>query len=875
MSNNPLQSDPDALHQSAIDVITHVSNVMSEGCGILREHDRLLAENQGEHRLGAEIKDIEKGIGCVNEKLERVKRKELTMTIVAPTSAGKSTIINAIAGQDLLPSRNDAMTVLPTEIVFSRQVTHPKLLLDKALMTLLREVWGELHQKLQPIGIKEAVEQATKNDFPRENVIKEILNSSSVSFQSEVEESNTIQAELIRINDLLRLCGIFGIATDFLSSLSEIPRIEVPFPQQLSSLKDSDLGTLALVDTPGPSEDKSLNLVNVVKERLKVSSLVLVVVDYTKIGQTDPVKVKKLVDEIAEVKGRDRIYIIVNKIDARDPNNLEDLTTQQIFDLVKTKYEIDDPENRVFEMSAVEAFLATNFQREREIYTLIELRERTSFEALGQKYYAKSWKTKKTTVELEEMQKAADEFLQDSGFVGFIDKAIALLVLSIKNELKDVSQRLTSFLSCLSKQKGILERYIQQLEIEINQLEIDLNEAIKMLKNHEWKLKINDIKIASHNIIREEKISSVLYWNRNKNRPINVLWNELDSKLDSLDGRVFAKINKKTFFWEKDVYEIDMNVMRDTWRLIAEVSIDLLIKSKLLAISYLFGDNFRIIVNELILSWNLASISYHENILMKAEKKMSKNFQFHFIPDWTQSLFHFYSQKLVLTVDTDESFGSCVGARYESYHRMVPKIYPEIDSVSHWLSSELMLKIDGKRLDSTEIYHNFLAISEQLRLKLKQPINDSIETLITECLAVKEFPMDTFGYAVRSMEYRIDKFIHRHTEVDEVSGEAKISLRIPGNIYPFSCFDNYILFFEIDGFPSIDSLLIGQVDKIMEDYFKSFNEEINRFLTEYRESIIYSISELKETVNKYSSIKNECIRLSEIGTDLQLSIKHQ
>jgi hypothetical protein len=121
-------------------------------------------------------------------------------------------------------------------------------------MTILRGVWGQLNQKLQRIGLKEAVEQATKNDFPRENVIKEILNSSSVSSQSEVEESNSIQAELIRINDLLRLCGIFGIATDFLSSLSEIPRIEVPFPPQLSSLKDSDLGTLALVDTSGLSE---------------------------------------------------------------------------------------------------------------------------------------------------------------------------------------------------------------------------------------------------------------------------------------------------------------------------------------------------------------------------------------------------------------------------------------------------------------------------------------------------------------------------------------------------------------------------------------------------------------------------------------------
>ncbi|MBO1070180.1 MAG: hypothetical protein HEQ13_12730 [Dolichospermum sp. DEX189] len=309
MSNNLLQPDSDALHQSAIDVITHVGNVMSEGCAILREHDRLLAENQGGNRLGAEIKAIEEDIRHVNEKLERVKRKELTMTIVAPTSAGKSTIINAIAGQDLLPSRNDAMTVLPTEIVFSREVTRPKLILDKALMTLLREVRGQLHQKLQRIGLKEAVEQATKNDFPRENVIREILNSSSVSSQSEVEESNSIQAELIRINDLLRLCGIFGVATDFLASLSEIPRIEVPFPRQLSSLKDSGLGTLALVDTPGPNEDKSLNLVNVVEDRLDVSSLILVVVDYRTITEPEiQAKVKKLVDKMAAIKGRDRIY---------------------------------------------------------------------------------------------------------------------------------------------------------------------------------------------------------------------------------------------------------------------------------------------------------------------------------------------------------------------------------------------------------------------------------------------------------------------------------------------------------------------------------------------------------------------------------------
>ncbi|XHR81256.1 MAG: dynamin family protein [Gloeotrichia echinulata GP01] len=548
MSNNPLQPDLDALHQSAIDVITHVSNVMSAGCAILTEHDGLLAENQDGNRLGAEIKAIEEDIRHVNEKLERVKRQELTMTIVAPTSAGKSTIINAIAGQDLLPSRNDAMTVLPTEIVFSREVTRPKLILDKALMTLLREVWGQLHQKLQQIGLKEAVEQATKNDFPRENVIREILNSSSVSSQSEVEESNTIQAELIRINDLLRLCGIFGIVTDFLSSLSEIPRIEVPFPRQLSSLKDSGLGTLALVDTPGPSEDKSLNLVNVVKGRLIASSLVLVVVDYTKIGQTDPAKVKKLVDEVAEVKGRDRIYIIVNKIDDRDPNNPEDLTAEQILNLVKTKYEIDDPQNRVFEMSARQGFLATNFQREKEIYQLTELRVRKSFEALGQEYYAKSWRTQKTTVTLEEMQEVAVEFLEDSGFVGFINKAIAPLVtdaapsmITIKEALKDIGEKLLSLQSCLKKQKEMLVLDIQKAADDIEWIKADLHEIELIRNDNGWGRISKDI---HENLIQIafEEISIII------ENQINLILDERNPILEKISNDIIDALLRESAY---------------------------------------------------------------------------------------------------------------------------------------------------------------------------------------------------------------------------------------------------------------------------------------------------------------------------------------
>ncbi|URR36593.1 dynamin family protein [Thermosynechococcus sp. HN-54] len=39
------------------------------------------------------------------------------MAVVAPIKAGKSTIINAIVGQPLLPARNTAMTAIATEII--------------------------------------------------------------------------------------------------------------------------------------------------------------------------------------------------------------------------------------------------------------------------------------------------------------------------------------------------------------------------------------------------------------------------------------------------------------------------------------------------------------------------------------------------------------------------------------------------------------------------------------------------------------------------------------------------------------------------------------------------------------------------------------
>ena len=541
MSNSLLQSDPDALRDSAIAVITYVRDAMNDGVKLLRDHDKLLDENQSDHRLDAEIQAIDENIGLVNESLERAKRSELTMTIVAPTSAGKSTVINAIAGQDLLPRRKDAMTVLPTEIVFSREVKKPEFVLDEDLMMFLSEAWRLLHQQLQQVGLEKAIKQATENDFPRENIIKEIFNSLVFSL-AEGKKSDSIQSDLIRINDLLRLCGIFGISTGFLSSLPEIPRIKVPFPPELSSLADLGLGTLVLVDTPGASEDKSLNLVKVVEDRLKKSSLILVVIDSEKIGQTDPAKVKKLVDKIAADKGRDRISIIVNRIDTRKKG---DLTTEETLNLVQTQYEIT--KERIFETSALRAFLATNFRREKRICEPTELRKSESFKSLGEAYYGDSWEDQQENISLSEMDKAANKYWQKSGFADFMEKAIAPIVTDaapkmtiIKGALNDNSERFSFFSSCLREKKGILDIKLQQLRTEIDESESYLCELLSNLDNDHLRNKI----IAYVAEVSDEEIQKII---SEINNIHTELINEFSTRLDQLVDEMSLKVSVKEY----------------------------------------------------------------------------------------------------------------------------------------------------------------------------------------------------------------------------------------------------------------------------------------------------------------------------------------
>ncbi|NJK53246.1 MAG: hypothetical protein HC936_11345 [Leptolyngbyaceae cyanobacterium SU_3_3] len=77
-------------------------------------------------RMQRKYENLRNGI---SEHIENTTRLELRLAIVAPTNAGKSTILNAIAGQEYLPSRGTAMTAIPTEVVFDPKIDTPTLIL--------------------------------------------------------------------------------------------------------------------------------------------------------------------------------------------------------------------------------------------------------------------------------------------------------------------------------------------------------------------------------------------------------------------------------------------------------------------------------------------------------------------------------------------------------------------------------------------------------------------------------------------------------------------------------------------------------------------------------------------------------------------------
>lgn len=410
-----LTSNVQDLQQDVIELLGQISDLMN------RANTALSSDS-----VDSKYADFEKQI---RNETSKVKNLELRMAIVAPMKAGKSTIVNAVAGQDILPSRNSAMTTLPTEIIFDAELDKPVLTLNSGVLSVFRDTLVALREKINERGLETVKERLAHYPHLQEmpKLIQELKVSESIPSKSEGRKN--IALTLKSLNDIVRLCSILDPQSDPIQYLEDVPRIQTPFWRSLKDNEESKTqGKLVIVDTPGPNEaGENLPLKAVVAEQLAKSSIVLIVLDFTQLKNEAAEKVKQDVQRVIELRGKDNLYVLVNKVDQRRDG---DMSPEQVRDFVAAEFGIGEVggKNRVFEISARRAFTSANFMMELQQSPDVKHGELKTVRALAQEVFGIDWEEELEDATVEELKRKAERLWKKSGFEPFLNDAIAALM---------------------------------------------------------------------------------------------------------------------------------------------------------------------------------------------------------------------------------------------------------------------------------------------------------------------------------------------------------------------------------------------------------------------------------------------------------------
>ena len=454
--------DLDNLQQEVITLLDDVNVLIADTKADLSDSSALQYD-----RFQAQISAME----------QNVANLELRMAIVAPMKAGKSTIINAIAGQELLPSCAVAMTTIPTEIVFNPQKQQSVLHLSKDTIDLFQDLQQQLKQKVEPTGIEPFQQRLSR--YPHLfDLLAEVAASNNLALVETVAGQEAITKVLNRLNHLIRLFSVLEPTQDPLLQLKDVPRIEAPSMSLGNREQTKSLGNLTIIDTPGPNEAGGLKLSAVVEEQLRRSSIVLIVLDFTQLNSEAAETIKQQIQPIVESIGTDNLYVLVNKIDCRRQG---DLTSEQIkeFVIADLGLNAERDRDRVFEIAAIRAFAATKFLLEVQQNPGTELLQIKSLTTLAQEVLGIDWDEELDDITVEILTKKARKLWHKSGFAPFFDSAIATLMENaapqcLSNALNLSRNHLLSIRDDLNLRHQAITQDTDKLRQEITALESDL-----------------------------------------------------------------------------------------------------------------------------------------------------------------------------------------------------------------------------------------------------------------------------------------------------------------------------------------------------------------------------------------------------------------
>ncbi|WP_434221775.1 hypothetical protein ACOKW7_21180 [Limnospira platensis CENA597] len=236
----------------------------------------------------------------------------------------------------------------------------------------------------------------------------------------------------------------------------------------------------------------------VVAEQLRRSSMVLIVLDFTQLNNKAAEEIKRQVEPVVRLLGKENLYVLVNKVDQRTEK--DPMTSEKVKQFVIADLGLGESSDagRVFEVAARWAFCAASFLSEMQHHPNIKKEEMKTARALAEQVFGIDWEEELEDCSLEQLQKKAQRLWKKSGFEPFLENAINVLMESaaprcIKSALNLSRQRLEELRDDVILRSSAIAKDEEKLRLEVAALEQDLEhlelsrkrlKEVDNIKNH-------------------------------------------------------------------------------------------------------------------------------------------------------------------------------------------------------------------------------------------------------------------------------------------------------------------------------------------------------------------------------------------------------
>lgn len=423
----------DLLEELAVDVkkwLDRTEDALKGAISVIEQND---------NRAREKVQDLKRAKQKVTAERASLDEMELRLVFAAPMSAGKSTIINAIVGEEILPHRNTAMTVFPTQIRFSQDASHAELNLSDDFVAVLNESVRKIRETVKRNDFSETFEQ-----YPYLQRLLDKLVGPKSSLKKNIRSASAIRETLRNISDINRIAArTVPEAQPVVSFTPDMtPVVEVPASVLAEDLTGR-VGSLVIVDTPGPNEEGSENLGDVLTQELNRGSMTQLILDYTQLNSEGASKIRDRITELLTYIPTENLFVLVNKIDQR--RGRDDLTTEEVRSFANAHLGLEDVdlESRMYETSAIRAFAANRLLNELQKGTDADgLVNSDATEEVLKLVSPVFWEE-----DLEELQESSPDRIRErlernarrlwkkSRFSGFLDGVISSLSQSVGRKL--------------------------------------------------------------------------------------------------------------------------------------------------------------------------------------------------------------------------------------------------------------------------------------------------------------------------------------------------------------------------------------------------------------------------------------------------------